>query len=68
MVASRHTPGDPLVAVVAGDGVPELVDGGYDVDVREPTAPDQPSTSGPPARREVEYVRGRTVDLLEHRD
>ena len=68
MVASRYTPGDPLVAVVAGDRVPELVDGRYDVDLREPTAPDQLSTSGPPPRREFEYVRHRTVDPLERRD
>jgi hypothetical protein len=31
---------------------------------REPTAPDQPPAPGRPARREFEYVRHGTVDLL----
>jgi transposase len=34
------------------------------IGVREPTAPDQPPAPGRPARREFEYVRHGTVDLL----
>jgi hypothetical protein len=32
--------------------------------VRQPTAPDQPPAPGRPARREFEYVRRGTVDVL----
>jgi hypothetical protein len=34
------------------------------IGVRQPTAPDQPAAPGRPARREFEYVRDGTVDLL----
>lgn len=34
------------------------------IGVREPTAPDQPPAPGRPARREFEYTRHGTVDLL----
>jgi len=34
------------------------------IGVRQPTAPDQPPAPGRPARREFEYVRAGTVDLL----
>jgi hypothetical protein len=34
------------------------------ISVRQPTAPDQPPTPGRPARREFEYKRNGTLDLL----
>jgi DDE superfamily endonuclease len=46
------------------DGPLFCVDEKPGIGVREPTAPGQPSAPGRPARREFEYVRHGTVDLL----
>ena len=46
------------------DGPLFCVDEKPGIGVREPTAPDQPPAPGRPARREFEYVRHGTVDLL----
>jgi hypothetical protein len=46
------------------DGPLFCVDEKPGVGVREPTAPDQPAAPGRVARREFEYVRHGTVDLL----
>jgi transposase len=46
------------------DGPLVCVDEKTGIGVREPTAPDQPPAPGRPARREFEYVRHGTVDLL----
>jgi hypothetical protein len=46
------------------DGPLFCVDDKPGIGVREPTAPDQPPAPGRVARREFEYVRHGTVDLL----
>ena len=46
------------------DGPLFCVDEKPGIGVREPTAPDQPPAPERPARREFEYVRHGTVDLL----
>ena len=46
------------------DGPLFCVDDKPGIGVRQPTAPDQPPAPGRPARREFEYVRRGTVDLL----
>jgi hypothetical protein len=46
------------------DGPLCCVDEKPGIGVRRPTAPDQPPRPGRPARREFEYVRHGTVDLL----
>jgi hypothetical protein len=46
------------------DGPLFCVDDKPGIGVRPPTAPDQPPQPGRPARREFEYVRHGTVDLL----
>jgi hypothetical protein len=46
------------------DGPLFCVDEKPGIGVRAPTAPDQPAAPGRPARREFEYVRDGTVDLL----
>ena len=46
------------------DGPLFYVDDKPGIGVRQPTAPDQPPAPGRPARREFEYVRRGTVDLL----
>ena len=46
------------------DGPLFCVDEKPGIGVRERTAPDQPPAPGRPARREFEYVRNGTVDLL----
>jgi transposase len=46
------------------DGPLFCVDEKPGIGVRRPTAPDQPAAPGRPARREFEYVRNGTVDLL----
>ena len=46
------------------DGPLFCVDDKPGIGVRQPTAPDQPAAPGRPARREFEYVRHGTVDLL----
>ena len=46
------------------DGPLFCVDDKPGIGVRTPTAPDQPPAPGRPARREFEYVRRGTVDLL----
>ena len=46
------------------DGPLFCVDEKPGIGVRRPTAPDQPPAPGRPARREFEYVRDGTVDLL----
>jgi hypothetical protein len=46
------------------DGPLFCVDDKPGIGVRTPTAPDQPPAPGRPARREFEYVRHGTVDLL----
>jgi hypothetical protein len=46
------------------DGPTFCVDEKTGIGVREPTAPSQPVAPGRPARREFEYVRHGTVDLL----
>ena len=46
------------------DGPLFCVDEKPGIGVREPTAPDQPAAPGRVARREFEYVRRGTVDLL----
>lgn len=46
------------------DGPLFCVDEKPGIGVREPTAPDQPPAPKRPARREFEYVRHGTVDLL----
>jgi DDE superfamily endonuclease len=47
-----------------GDGPTFCVDEKTAIGVRRPTAPSQPPAPGQPARREHEYVRHGTVDLL----
>ena len=46
------------------DGPLFCVDEKPGIGVRQPTAPDQPGAPGRPARREFEYQRNGTVDLL----
>jgi len=46
------------------DGPLFCVDEMPGIGVRQPTAPDQPAASGRSARREFEYQRHGTVDLL----
>jgi hypothetical protein len=46
------------------DGPLFCVDEKPGIGVRQPTAPDQPPAPGRPARREFEYRRNGTVDLL----
>jgi transposase len=46
------------------DGPTFCVDEKTGIGVRRPAAPGQPSMPGRPARREFEYVRNGTVDLL----
>ena len=46
------------------DGPLCCVDDTPGIGVRRPTVPDQPPALGRPARREFEYVRNGTVDLL----
>jgi hypothetical protein len=46
------------------DGPRFCIDEKPGIGVRQPTAPDQPPAPGRPARREFEYVRHGTVDLL----
>ena len=46
------------------DGPTYCVDEKTGIGVREPTAPSQPVVPGQPARREFEYVRHGTADLL----
>jgi DDE superfamily endonuclease len=46
------------------DGPLFCVDEKPGIGVRQPTAPDQPPAPGRPARREFEYKRNGTVDLL----
>ena len=46
------------------DGPLVCVDDKPGIGVRQPTAPDQPARPGRAARREFEYVRHGTVDLL----
>jgi DDE superfamily endonuclease len=46
------------------DGPLFCVDEKPGIGVRRPTAPDQPPAPGRPTRREFEYVRNGTVDLL----
>jgi transposase len=46
------------------DGPTSLVDEKTGIGVREPTAPSQPVAPDQPARREFEYVRHGTADLL----
>jgi hypothetical protein len=46
------------------DGPTYCVDEQTGIGVREPTAPSQPVAPGRPARREFEYERHGTADLL----
>jgi hypothetical protein len=46
------------------DGPTFCVDEKTGIGVREPTAPSQPVAPDQPARREFEYVRNGTADLL----